>query len=331
MRPVKRWLIAIAVLLVALLATGVRRDLAPEELAEYESEASRFVPVRGLSVHLREEGKAVGDGAPLVLLHGTASSLHTWDGWVAELERDHRLVRLDLPGFGLTGPDPQGRYAPEDDVALLVELFDRLGLDKVSLAGNSLGGGIVLRFALAHPERVEKLVLVDSSGLPHPPIGPLDLMAVPGVALLARWITPRAGIRRMMGEVYGDPSRFSDELVTRYHRLIRHRGNRAALADRRRAARPPLGELLGEIRAPTLILWGQCDGWIPLANGCEMHEKIAGSELIVYRGLGHVPMEEAPERTSRDVREFLGRSGPPDPARLRAAAAWCGEPEECEV
>lgn len=299
-----RWLIALVAGAVLLLGAGVRRDLPPEELAAYAGEPSRFLPVAGMSVHYRDEGEATA-GAPLLLLHGTAASLHTWDGWAAELSADHRVVRLDLPGFGLTGPSPAHRYAPEDDVALLDGFLDALGLGTVALGGNSLGGLIALEYTLARPDRVSHLILVDSAGLSHRPIWALKLAATPGLGLLARWITPRFMIAGRLRDVYGDETLVGEELVTRYHRLLLRRGNRAALIVRQRTPRRSVADRLGEISAPTLILWGELDDWIPAADGRRFHEAIAGSELRIYPGLGHVPMEEAPRRTARDVRQFL--------------------------
>ncbi len=291
-----------------LLAAGVRRDLAPEELAAYAAEPSRFLPLAGMSVHYRDEGTRTA-APPLLLLHGTAASLHTWDGWAAELSADHRVLRLDLPGFGLTGPNRGHRYAPEDDVAVLDGFLDALGLEAVALGGNSLGGLIALEYTLARPHRVSHLILVDSAGLPHRSVWAFKLAEVPGLGLLVRWITPRFVIAGMLRDVYGDEAKVSGELVTRYHRLLLRRGNRAALAARRRTPRRPVAGRLGEITVPTLILWGGLDDWIPPVDGYRFHEAIAGSELRVYPGLGHVPMEEAPRRTARDVREFLAAAG----------------------
>ena len=246
-----------------------------------------------------------GERPPLVLLHGTGASLHTWDGWVDELKSDHRVVRMDLPGFGLTGPDPEGRYGPDDDIAFLDAFFDVLELDRVALAGNSLGGGIALRYSLARQERVSRLILIDSSGLPHDPIAMLDLVTVPLVGRVLQWLAPRAATRGTLEKVYADDSRIDDEVVTRYHALSRREGNRAALRARRRAVRRSLENQLSDLKTPTLILWGEQDPWIPEANASAFNKAIAGSKLIVYPDLGHVPMEEDPERTARDAHAFL--------------------------
>lgn len=301
-----KWWLGLAVGGIAILATlSVRLDLPVEELKEYSGEPSEFADIQGLKVHYRDEGVA-GTAPPLVLLHGTSASLHTWDGWVAELARDHRIVRMDLPGFGLTGPDPGHRYAPEDDVAFLDAFFDELKLERVALAGNSLGGGIALHYALEHPQRVSRLILIDSSGLPHDKIWSLELLALPGIGRIFRWTTPRSGTRRMLEQVYADDSKVTEDLVDRYYELLLREGNRAALRARWRIPRPSLADRLHEIDTPTLVLWGAKDEWLPADPiACQFRDGIAGAELEIYPDLGHVPMEEGPVQTALRARAFL--------------------------
>src|SRR6202171_2495908 len=166
--PVRRVLrgVAIAVgslLLVAAIAIAamVRRDIPLEALLpEYGAAPSKFVEIEGMRIHYRDEGA----GQPLVLLHGVGSSLFTWDRWVRQLAGTRRLIRLDLPGFGLTGPAPDGDYTAARYVRVVAALLDSLGVARTDIAGNSMGGRTALMFALAHPERVRKLILVDAGG-----------------------------------------------------------------------------------------------------------------------------------------------------------------------
>ena len=303
-----RWLLLALLAGAALALFVLKRELPVGKLLRYADGESEFLELRGMRVHFRDEG--VGrERPPLVLLHGTGASLHTWDGWVEVLKSDHRVVRMDLPGFGLTGPEPEGRYGPDDDIAFLDAFFDVLELDRVALAGNSLGGGIALRYALARRERVSRLILIDSSGLRHEPIPMLELVKVPLVGPVLQWLAPRVATKQMLKKVYADDSRVDDKVVARYHALSRREGNRAALRARRRAVRRSLENQLSDLSTPTLILWGKQDPWIPEANAEAFHEAIADSRLIVYPDLGHVPMEEDPERTAQDAHAFLTDAG----------------------
>ena len=298
----------VAALFVFLTAAGVamfRRDLPVSELAStYAGPASRYLAIEGMQVHYRDEGT----GPPLVLLHGTFSSLHTWDGWVAHLAAHRRVIRLDLPGFGLTGPAPDRDYRAERLARVLAGLLDRLEIDRADLAGSSLGGRVALTFALAHPDRVRKLILLDASGLsgaPPPPI--VKLARMPVANRLLRHLTPRFLVRRNLEEVYGDPAKVTDELIDRYQAMQRRAGNRQALLDRLNGpADPPLDSRIAELRMPVLIQWGEADRWVPLAHARRFEREIAGAELTIYPGVGHVPMEELPDQTAADADRFLG-------------------------
>jgi len=257
-----------------------------------------------MRVHYRDEGA----GPPLVLLHGTSSSLHTWDGWVKALAGTRRLIRLDLPGFGLTGPAPDGDYSAERHARVVAALLDRLEVGRADFAGNSLGGRIALTFALAHPERVRKLILVDAAGfeqVPPPMLFKLAHTPILNRALLH--LTPRFFVRRNLEEVYGDPSRLTDAVVERYQAMALRAGNRAAMLARMNGPQDPLlADRLGELKMPVLIEWGEQDRWIPLSSARGFQHAIAGAELRTYPGAGHIPMEELPEATARDADSFLG-------------------------
>ncbi len=303
--------VAIAVgslLLVAAIAIAamVRPDIPLEALLpEYGAAPSQFVEIEGMRIHYRDEGA----GPPLVLLHGFGSSLYTWDGWVRQLAGTRRLIRLDLPGFGLTGPAPDGDYRAERYVRVVAALLDRLGVERIDIAGNSLGGRTALMFALAHPERVRKLILVDAGGYaPMPPPTLFELAQTPilGPFLLLH-VTPRFAVRRGLDGVYGEPSRLTDAVVDRYQAMTLRTGNRGAMLARITGPPDPnLADRLGELNLPVLIQWGELDRWIPLSDAYGFQRGIAGAELRVYPGAGHVPMEELPEATARDADAFLG-------------------------
>jgi len=300
--------------LVALIAAGLvaihwapDRPLA-ELTARWAPPPSAFLEVAGLQAHVRDEGVR-DDPVPIVLLHGTSSSLHTWDGWVDALKSDRRVVRVDLPGFGLTGPTADGDYRIERYVEFVVALLDVLGIEQCVLAGNSFGGWVSWETALAYPGRIQALVLVDSAGYPlesqSVPIG-FRIAGVPGLNRLMQVTLPRGVVESSLRNTYGDPSRVTPELVDRYYELTLREGNRAALARRFADGRDaPRAERIRGIRAPTLILWGGRDGLIPPRYAEQFHLDINGSRLVMFPELGHVPHEEDPRATVAAVREFL--------------------------
>jgi pimeloyl-ACP methyl ester carboxylesterase len=323
-RRVLLGLLVSALLLVAVVASWVRADVPLADLLpKYASEASHFADIEGMRVHYRDEGH----GLPLVLLHGTSSSLHTWDEWVLRLKGHRRIVRLDLPGYGLTGPAPDADYTPARLARVVIKLLDKLGVERADVAGNSLGGRVALTLALDQRTRVERLILVDASGLSGqrpPAVFRLAQTALGGLAL--RWITPRFLVRANTKQVYGDLSRLREEVVDRYYDVALRAGNRQALIDRFQSAAPPaLDARLKELHLPTLILWGGRDTWIPPSFGERLARGIAGAQLIVYPDAGHVPMEELPAQTARDADSFLEDT---DAARMPTDAE--GEPADAE-
>ena len=260
--------------------------------------------------HLRDEGPR-DDPAPIVLLHGTSSSLHTWEGWVAGLRQQRRVITFDLPGFGLTGPAPDADYSIEAHVRHVVAVLDHLGVQHCVLGGNSLGGAIAWAVAAAHPERVDRLVLVDSAGYPvaskSVPIG-FRLARNPVLAPLMNSILPRSMVESSVRNVFGHPERVTPELVDRYFAMTIRAGNRQALIQR--MANPRWGadtSALKTLRQPTLIIWGGQDRLIPPAAGDRFDADIPDSRLVVFEDLGHVPQEEDAARTLPPVLEFLAR------------------------
>jgi len=262
-------------------------------------------------VHLRDEGPR-DDPVPIFLLHGTGASLHTWDGWARELARERRVIRFDLPGFGLTGPSPDGIYSVESYVDTVLAVADTLGVQRFVLGGNSLGGYVAWATAVLHPQRVDRLVLVDAAGYAFQsqsvPLA-FRIARTPLLNRLVRDVLPRGVVASSLRDVYGDPARVTPELVDRYFDLATRAGNRAALVARFDQTQPgSLGERVREIQVPTLILWGRKDSLIPLEFGEQFARDIRGSRLVVFDALGHVPHEEDPARTVAAVLPFI-RSG----------------------
>jgi len=300
----KKLLILAGIAIVGGIASLVRFDIPAEEIKRrHSSSESRFLPMRGVEVHYLDQGR----GEVLLLLHGVSASLYAWDDWARELRRDFRIIRPDLPGSGLTGPVPGFDYRVESYIAFVHEFSERLGLRRFHLAGNSLGGGIAWGYALAHPEHVDKLILIGAIGYPVSQ-GLLNRLAGSRVVgCLMQYITPRFAVRATMMMIYADSSKITDAGVRRYHELILREGNRRAASLRLQNQSEDLYPArIREISQPTLLLWGAEDSSVPLKHARRFRQDIKKSRLIIYPGAGHVIMEEIPKKTARDVRLFLG-------------------------
>ncbi len=305
-----------AIVLLATVGAGVFivvnrvPDIPVDQLkARWAPSPSRFVEINGMQVHLRDEGNP-DDPTPIVLLHGTSASLHTWEGWVEALANERRIITFDMPAFGLTGPAPDGDYTIEAYARFVIAVLDKWNVNEpVVLGGNSLGGHIAWATAVLYPDRVEKLVLVDSSGVPFEaesmPIG-FRIAQTPGLNKVMEQVLPRGMVEDSVKNVYADPSKVTPELVDRYFELTARAGNRAALAERFKQTQPgPLAAKIPELNIPTLIIWGKQDRLIPLAIGEQFDRLLPDSKLVVFDDLGHVPQEEDPVRTVAVVKEFL--------------------------
>lgn len=305
--------LAVVLLLLGAIGAAVALSWAPDRsVAELQSRwapaPSQFIDIDGMQVHLRDQGPR-DDPAPIVLLHGTSASLHTWEGWVAALQGKRRVISLDLPAFGLTGPFPDGNYRIDHYSRFLAAVLDRLQVPRVMVAGNSFGGHLAWRFAADYPQRVERLVLVDAAGYPRNatsvPIA-FRLAQVPALAPVMNKLLPRQMVEASVRNVYGDPAKVSDELVERYYALSLRAGNRAALSKRFAQSEPGKdASRIATLKVPTLIIWGGRDGLIPPDNGEHFKRDIVGSQLVVFDDLGHVPHEEDAARTVAVLERFL--------------------------
>ncbi len=307
------------ILLILLLAIGLalfavafffgHRDIPAQELTDkYANVPSSFARVGGMPVHYRDEGNPA-DSIPLVLLHGTGSSLHTFDPWVESLKKDRRVIRMDLPGFGLTGPFPDSNYSTDHYVEFLEEFLTHMKVRTCILGGNSLGGQIAWRFAAAHPKRVEKLILIDAAGYPRNIKSEPIAFKIAGIPILNRiltYITPRSLVRSSVENVYADKAKVDDPLVDRYYELSLREGNRQALVDRIKSFKDPEPiELIKDIKQPTLVLWGAEDLLIPVETARRFHEDLPNDTLVILAGTGHVPMEESPGESLAPLLHFL--------------------------
>jgi pimeloyl-ACP methyl ester carboxylesterase len=311
----------LAVLVIAFLIFRTPDTDAAAMRAKYGGAPSQFVDIgEGVTVHLRDEGPR---GAPvLVLLHGSNADLHTWEPWVAALKGKYRVIRFDQVGHGLTGPDPEGDYSTANFVADIGAVADKLGLKQFILGGNSMGGKHALAYAIAHPERLTGLVLVDGSGGPMLKLDRKEkkdsgnigftIARMPGVNLIAEQITPRSLIQQSLEQSVSVKSVASPAAVDRYWELLRYPGNRAATMARFSLPYDPLSPAdIAKVTTPTLILWGEEDRIIPVEAGQWLAKTLPAGELHIYPKIGHLPHEEAPQATLADLEPWLAKHALP--------------------
>ena len=312
----KRFLIPVIIGAIAialfLLRTPDSDPVAME--AKYTNANSAFVEgADGLRVHYRDEGNP--DGVPIVLLHGSSSSLHTWEPVVERLGTKYRIITYSQPGHGLTGPHPRDDYSAAGMAEALDLVTDQLELEHFVLGGNSMGGWVSWRYALAHPEKVDALLLLDAAGMPlrdgetSPPLNigfKLQQMAL-GRALLTQF-TPRSIVKQSLLQSVSVKTVATDAAIDQYWELIRYPGNRRAAGFRALADREmQFADEIHKITAPTLIIWGAEDQLIYASAAQSFDERVPNAEMVIYDGVGHLPMEEAPDRTAADIDGFLDR------------------------
>ena len=313
MKRLAKWIAAIvAILIIGGLAIGYTPDTDPAKMrAKYANAASQFIDIGGgITVHVRDEGNR--NGRAIVLIHGSNASLQTWEPWVRRLGSAYRIISLDLPGHGMTGRNPAGIYDYPVFVDVVDKVMGKLGITRAVIGGNSMGGGVSWMFALAHPEKTDAVILVDAAGAPQwqareVPIG-FKIARMPVLRNLAQIITPRSMLESSLRTSVSKSGIINDAMIDRYWELLRYPGNREATLKRFALVHnnhPATPAQLAKIKVPVLILWGEEDNLIPVASARWFANALPGSHLIVYPGVGHIPMEEVPESSAVAVTEFL--------------------------
>lgn len=306
--------IKISVLIIGLLVILIAaffgyRDIPLEDLkAKYASPPSSFISVDGMNVHFRDEGNA-RDSIPIVLIHGTGSSLHTFEDWTTRLKQDYRVVRMDLPAYGLTGPFPDRDYSIDKYVDFIKQFLTSLGIEKCVLGGNSLGGNIAWHFTTKYPEMVDKLILIDASGYPFKaksmPMA-FRLAQTPVLKNVFTFITPRFVAKASVENVFADKTKVTEALVSRYFELTLREGNRQAFVDRFNIKKEVKShQNIKLIKQRTLVLWGEQDMLIPKEMAYQFHDDLPNDTLVILNDVGHVPMEEKPNQSIEPVISFL--------------------------
>jgi pimeloyl-ACP methyl ester carboxylesterase len=310
-----KWVVVVVALVVGVFAALVGLVWTPDRSVDslkrrWATSPSKFVIIDGVSLHLRDEGPAA-DAHPIVLIHGTSSSLHTWAGWMSRLKWQHRVVSFDLPGAGLSAQFQDDDYRIEHYTHVVEHLLEQLEARHAILVGNSLGGRIAWEIALERPDLATRLVLIDSVGYPGeagPPPLAVQIARVPVAGpFIIEHFTPRGLVEKSLRVAFGDPRKLTRDLVDRYYELLLRAGNRRALMLQLQQESYEDSARIRSITIPTLILWGALDHVVPIAHAQRFHDDIAGSQLVVFATLGHVPQEEGPDQTLQALEDFLPR------------------------
>ena len=299
------------ILVLALAFTSIMRDdIPPQQIdPKYTNNTSQFITLpSGQRTHIRDQGRK--NGSPIILIHGSNASLHGWEPWVEQLGKTFRVITMDTPGHGLTGPASNDDYSIAAYINFVDEVARELGVDEFVIGGSSMGGNIAWRYALQHPEKVRGLILVDSSGYPNESRdGPIifSLLRYAPFRALFQKIHSRRLIEQGVRNAYNNAPVVTPKLIMRYEELNLRKGQRRATALRfaeniaQTLSPPPRGAL----NIPTLILWGRKDKLIPVSYAQKFKRDLPNSSLVIYDNVGHMPQEEIPGRSARDVRAFL--------------------------
>jgi len=313
-----RRLVAILIIFVLIAAAGwlaLRRADIPYQSLEivYTSETSEFLTLSdGVKLHYRDEG--LESGETLVLVHGFAASLHTWEPWVERLGDTYRIISLDLPGHGLSRNPDGDKMNPGYFGEAIAEMTTQLDVDTFTIVGNSMGGATAWQFALEYPDRLDGLVLVDASGWPSADQSGRPLVFSLLDNSVARYLLKDLDMSSLVKSGLED-SFFSAEFVTekmveRYVSLSRAPGHREgilSMSSQREDRVVASPELVSQITTPTLILQGKEDNLVPAEGADKFAAAIGGSEVIVYDDVGHLPQEEIADQSAADLRDFLTR------------------------
>lgn len=305
------FLLTSTLLLSIFLSFNIYLDVPRDEIEKkYVDESSKFMILEDRSrIHYKDEGNK--EGKVLVLVHGFADSLFTFDYMIPELENEFRLVRMDFPAFGLTGKVPSNNYGPEAFVKVIHEVTNNLGIQKFSIIGNSLGGSAAWRYALNYPEQLEGLILIAAAGIKNEEdkerkLAPKAVNS-PLTGWLFRYVMPKFMIGNILKNVFVDESLITSKNVDRFHDFLILEGSREAIISMSTSGGYKNNSKveIRNITTPTLIIHGANDNIIPVRTHEYFLSEIVNSKALIYDGVGHIPMLEAPIRTSKDIKEFM--------------------------
>jgi len=301
-------ILGIVLLFYSMIKLDIRypSDISKESIeAKYLLESSDFIEIDGVNIHFAIDGS----GPDLLLLHANYANLIDWNPWVNLLKDHYRVIRIDIPGHGLTAADPSNDYSMQRTIFLLEGFLNAFEVQKLSIAGASLGGTIGLHYTRRNPEKVENLILV-SPGALNPRIrGRNEPVKLPKAFEIIAYFTPRLITESLLRGGFGDPENVTEELIDRWYDLLLREGQRdAQIARVNQYVSGDIDQVLSEVRAPALIMWGKKNNVVPVDLAYEMKDMMKNSlriEMIIYESGGHQLVQELGIQTGKDALEYL--------------------------
>lgn len=284
-------------------------------LARFADADSKFIEVDGVKLHYKDQGS----GPALLLVHGTMGDLGDWDGWAAVLSRRYRVIRFDIPGFGLSGPIASGNYSTDRMGSLIDGFMDQLGAERFAIAGISYGGLITFRYAATRTDRITALILANSAGIeygkPAAPTAPSSAASAAAAAAAANIffseVITAADVEANLRHLLADHSQVTPQLVQRKLAFINTvgRGEESRVSRRQYERGDPL-RVLAHVKAPALVLWGGANKALStqtseafasaMKNACFVERK-------VFPEAGHMLIIDKAQQTVGDAQSFLDR------------------------
>ena len=301
-------ILGIVLLFYSMIKLDIRypSDISKESIeAKYLLESSDFIEIDGVNIHFAIDGT----GPDLLLLHANYANLIDWNPWVDQLKKHFRVIRIDIPGHGLTEADPSNDYSMQRTVFLLENFLNELEIDTLSIAGASLGGTTSLHYASQNPEKIDNLILVSPGALNPRVRGRTEPVTLPKPFEIIAYITPKIITETLLKGGFGDPNNVTDQLIKRWHDLLLREGQRdAQIARVNQYVSGDIDQVLSEVRAPVLIMWGKKNNVVPVDLAYEMKDMMKNSlriEMIIYESGGHQLVQELGIQTGKDALEYL--------------------------
>ena len=301
-------ILGIVLLFYSMIKLDIRypSDISKESIeAKYLLESSDFIEIDGVNIHFAIDGT----GPDLLLLHANYANLIDWNPWVDQLKKHFRVIRIDIPGHGLTEADPSNDYSMQRTVFLLENFLNELEIDTLSIAGASLGGTTSLHYASQNPEKIDNLILVSPGALNPRVRGRTEPVTLPKPFEIIAYITPKIITETLLKGGFGDPNNVTDQLIKRWHDLLLREGQRdAQIARVNQYVSGDIDQVLSEVRAPALIMWGKKNNVVPVDLAYEMKDMMKNSsriEMIIYETGGHQLVQELGLQTGEDALKYL--------------------------
>ena len=300
--------------LILLLAVGCTHAPAPPATLSQDWGEQKTFDFQGLKINYYEAGQ----GPPVLLLHGFAACAYTWRYLIPPLAADHRVITMDLKGFGLSDKPADGHYAVADQAEMVADFIRRQDLRDLVIMGHSMGGGVTLMTYLklreTDPGRIKKLVLIDSAGYPQKLPWFIWMAKVPGLnTMLSKVLSPRFAAALVLKKCYYDKDKITEEQIDTYAYFGSLPGAAAAVSQTAKQIVPKdqdIEALIAQyktIKVPVLVIWGADDEVVPLKVGKNFERDIPGAKLVILPHCGHIPPEEEPLATRQAIMDFLKR------------------------